>query len=53
MEQTGFCYKCGRILIGDAGYFCDKKCEEQYKRKQEAGIKKGKRAGYGITGSCR
>ena len=51
MDQTGFCWNCGRQLIGEAGYFCNKKCQEQYERKQNRQIRKGKRAGYGLAGS--
>jgi hypothetical protein len=50
--STGFCWKCGRVIALGL-LFCPgpKKCEEQYKRAQEAGIKKGRRAGYGAAGS--
>ena len=59
MEKTGFCWKCGRpikepifIEMGFDGYlFCCKKHQQQYYRDQDRQIKKGKRAGYGITGS--
>lgn len=52
MEETGFCWKCGR-QIKQGLLFClpPKKCKEQYERKQEDVIIKGKRAGYGISGS--
>jgi len=51
MEETGFCYGCGRQI--KEGLFCPKprKCEEQYNRRQDRQIIKGKRASYGITGS--
>lgn len=48
MEETGFCWKCG---LPTKGLFCNKKHEEQYNRKQENQIKKGKRKGYGVAGS--
>ncbi len=47
---TGFCWKCG-LPCKEGELFCNKKHEQQYKQKQEDGIKKGKRAGYGIVGS--
>jgi hypothetical protein len=51
MEETGFCWGCGRVI--SSGLFClkPKKCEEKWRREQERGIKKGKRAGYGLAGS--
>ena len=50
LEETGYCWKCGRPC---KGLFCDKKHEEQYNQAQERGIKKGRRAGYGLSGSMR
>jgi hypothetical protein len=32
-------------------YWCNVKCQNQYERKQESCIMKGKRAGYGVAGS--
>ena len=54
MEETGFCWRCGHIIPDGRGLFCPKpkKCEEQYRRNQDRQIKKGKRAGYGLAGSC-
>lgn len=52
MEPTGYCWYCGHV-IKEGELFCSKKHEEQYNRKQERRIKVGKRAGYGISGSCR
>jgi len=49
LEETGFCWKCGRVI--KKGLFCSDKHKQQYERGQTQGIKKGKRAGYGITGS--
>jgi hypothetical protein len=61
MEQTGFCWGCGRPC---EGLFCRdvrgktvyaSKCQRTYEnvvqREQERGIKRGKRAGYGVAGS--
>lgn len=52
LEPTGFCWNCGR-QISEGLLFCPapKKCENQYKKKQTAGIRQGKRAGYGAAGS--
>lgn len=56
MEATGYCWRCGKVIEGfienlSKDLFCCKKHEEQYKRMQERGIRKGKKAGYGIAGS--
>ncbi len=53
LYPTSFCWNCGRP-IAEGLLFCPapKKCERQYEMKQERGIKKGKRAGYGLSGSC-
>lgn len=40
LEQTGFCWKCGKIC---KGLFCDKKHEEQYNRAQDRQIIRGKK----------
>ena len=55
MEPTEFCYNCGRPI--PKGLFCiyangKPKREIQYKMKQARLIKRGKRAGYGLSGSC-
>ena len=50
IEPTGFCWKCG---LPCEGLFCSEKHKEQYERKQERGVMKSKREGYGITGSTR
>lgn len=61
LKPTGFCWGCG-VLTGELNpnnsdiitrtkLFCSKKHEEQYKRKQDRKIIKGKRAGYGLAGS--
>lgn len=49
MEETGFCWNCGKVIKN--GEFCSIKCAEKYRQKQERGVKKGKRAGYGLAGS--
>jgi len=49
LDKTGFCWNCGKVI--KEGLFCNKKCEWQYKNKQERQIRKGKRAGYGLAGS--
>lgn len=51
LEETGFCWRCGRVIKG--GLFClkPKKCEEQYYRALDSKIHKGKRGGYGLAGS--
>jgi hypothetical protein len=49
MEKTGFCWKCG-LPCGDK-LFCNKKHQDQYERSQDRQIIKGKKAGYGATGS--
>lgn len=54
MEETGFCWNCGRQI--QKGLFCiakngRNKCEHHYKWMLERQIKKGKRAGYGLAGS--
>ena len=50
MKETGFCWDCEHIC---KGLFCakPKKCQDKYERKQDSGIKKGKRASYGVSGS--
>ena len=69
LEVTGFCWKCGKVLkpqkewvskngcrmdyVDYLSYWCNVKCQNQYERKQESCIMKGKRAGYGVKGSCR
>ena len=52
LKPTGWCWRCGRVC---EGLFCPKpkKCEDIYYRNQERQILKGKRAGYGLAGSCR
>jgi hypothetical protein len=64
LEATGFCWNCGKVLkpqkpwiedkhiLGFKDYWCDEKCKNQYERRQDAKILKGKRAGYGLKGSC-
>ena len=54
LGPTGFCYNCGRLIA--KGLFCvdannKPKCEIRYKMKQERLIKRGKKAGYGLSGS--
>jgi hypothetical protein len=54
IEPTGFCWNCGRMLLNRTDLFCPKwerKCEASYQKEQNRQIKKGKRAGYGATGS--
>jgi len=48
MEETGFCWRCGKVC---KGLFCCEKHKRQYEMMQERLIKKGKRAGYGLAGS--
>ena len=48
LDATGFCWKCGRVC---ERLFCNVKCQNQYERKQDAAIIRGKRAGYGVRGS--
>ena len=57
MEETGFCWKCGKSIEGfienlSKDLFCSTKHEQQYYRNQERQIRKGKRKGYGLAGSC-
>ena len=57
LESTGFCWKCGKQIEGyienlNKDLFCCKKHEEQYYRQQDRQIRRGKRAGYGLAGSC-
>ena len=50
LEETGFCWKCGRSIT--KGLFCPgRKCKELYQRGQERQIRRGKREGYGLAGS--
>jgi predicted nucleic acid-binding Zn ribbon protein len=52
LEPTGYCWGCGRTI--DPGLlFCPKprKCKEQYEKRQNAGVMKSKRDGYGAAGS--
>jgi len=49
MQETGFCWNCGKVIKN--GEFCSIKCSQQYQRKQDRQIRKGKRAGYGLAGS--
>lgn len=48
--ETGWCWGCGKVI--KSGLFCLKprKCQEQYERKNDSKILKGKRAQYGIKG---
>jgi len=46
--KTGFCWKCGKLCVD---LFCNKKHEDQFKRDLERHVIKGKRAGYGVSGS--
>jgi len=48
-KETGFCYKCGRVV--KVGLFCNDKCAGQYSRAQERKIIKGKKQSYGLAGS--
>jgi hypothetical protein len=50
-EETGFCYKCGHQI--KKGLFCSDKHKQQWERDQDRQIRRGKRAGYGLAGSCR
>jgi len=49
LKHTGFCWKCGRSC-GDK-LFCNEKHQNQWERGQDAQIRKGKKAGYGLAGS--
>ena len=49
LEHTGFCWRCGWQC--EDKLFCNVKCQNQYEREQDRHILKGKRAGYGVTGS--
>jgi hypothetical protein len=61
MEPTGYCWECGRPLIKkifpaatidmEALFCVHSKCEERYRRKQDAKVIKSRRAGYGVAGS--
>jgi hypothetical protein len=56
IEKTGYCWNCGRQC---KELFCDKKCEEQYNKKQDKGsfgrgghsVRIGKKDNYGLAGS--
>ena len=48
IEKTGYCWSCG-LLCKDL--FCNEKCERKYNRDHPDKTMKGKRAGYGATGS--
>jgi len=52
IEPTGYCWKCGHSCP-EGELFCNTKCRQIYERQQERdnGVKRGKRAGYGIAGS--
>ena len=51
-EPTGWCWGCGRRCVGS---FCKPTCQRAYARSQQLqtdrSIKRGKRSGYGATGS--
>ena len=49
LEITGFCWYCGKVCEGK---FCNVKHQILYERKIDAQVLKGKRAGYGLKGSC-
>jgi predicted nucleic acid-binding Zn ribbon protein len=51
IEATGFCWTCGKV-IKEGELFCNSKCKEQYERNLHRGEKTGKKAGYGLKGSC-
>ena len=68
LKPSGFCHYCGHpikiskknLIFGQGPYmlsekalFCNPKHEEMYRRKLDSGIKKSKKDGYGIAGSCR
>lgn len=48
LKITGFCWNCGKVCEGK---FCNVKCQNQYERKMDTKIHKGKRGGYGLAGS--
>ena len=48
LKVTGFCWRCGREC---ERLFCSAKHQNQWERKQESGVIKGKRASYGARGS--
>lgn len=49
IQPTGTCWFCAHPCK-EGELFCKPKHEEQYRRKEERKIRKGKRAGYGIVG---
>lgn len=54
MEPTGWCWSCGRACALGRLY-CNEGCKRRHERElavmERRGIRRGKREGYGATGS--